>query len=340
FTIEPSGKHHASQDMKALFIVHFPRQTCEVTVSATPFFMGLMVVELVVSLLKDGTPLACVSDVVTVSAGIISRMPTRRFEITTYIYMWNNFYLLELTWDSAWAWWLAFLVVDFAYYWVHRFAHGMVFYLPMALAVPPSVFAVHIQFNLVYQFWIHTEVIRDMGPLEWVLNTPSHHRGEINIALIKITGEGSQGTFAPDGDKVVYGLVHKINTFEVLHIQVSPKRKYKTQDYFLICCVTGEELPYNPSWPLPLQVYVCVHGLMSLCVYRDLLCIMLSQLTVLMMTGYILLSLTSIGFIIDQNCRSTASMLELLRCVLTVMLLRYGYMTAPAPLVVPIEVGD
>ncbi|XP_029537555.2 alkylglycerol monooxygenase-like [Oncorhynchus nerka] len=93
---------------------------------ATPFFMGLMVVELVVSLLKDGTPLACVSDVVTsVSAGIISRMPTRRFEITTYIYMWNNFYVLELPWDSAWAWWLAFLVVDFAYYWVHRFAHGM-----------------------------------------------------------------------------------------------------------------------------------------------------------------------------------------------------------------------
>uniref|UniRef100_A0A4W5N8P6 Uncharacterized protein n=1 Tax=Hucho hucho TaxID=62062 RepID=A0A4W5N8P6_9TELE len=44
---------------------------------ATPFFMGLMVVELVVSLLKDGTPFACVSDVVTsVSAGIISRMPT------------------------------------------------------------------------------------------------------------------------------------------------------------------------------------------------------------------------------------------------------------------------
>lgn len=111
FTIEPSGKHHASQDMKALFttcpLVHFPSQTCEVIVSvqgntrhrsggvfivlgllirvcspllwlqATPFFMGLMVVELVVSLLKDGTPLACVIDVVTsVSAGIISRMPT------------------------------------------------------------------------------------------------------------------------------------------------------------------------------------------------------------------------------------------------------------------------
>lgn len=28
----------------------------------------------------------------------------------------------------------------------------------MALVIPPSIFAVHIQFNLLYQFWIHTEV--------------------------------------------------------------------------------------------------------------------------------------------------------------------------------------
>ena len=32
------------------------------------------------------------------------------------------------------------------------------FYLPIALAVPPSVSIVHIQFNLLYQFWVHTEV--------------------------------------------------------------------------------------------------------------------------------------------------------------------------------------
>uniref|UniRef100_A0A8C7J0Z3 Transmembrane protein 195 n=1 Tax=Oncorhynchus kisutch TaxID=8019 RepID=A0A8C7J0Z3_ONCKI len=232
---------------------------------ATPFFMGLMVVELVVSLLKDGTPLACVSDVVTsVSAGIISRMPTlfaRGFEITTYIYVWDNLRLLELPWDSAWTWWLAFLVVDFSYYWVHRFAHELnflwaahqvhhsseyynlstalrqsltqqfsswVFYLPMALAVPPSVFAVHIQFNLLYQFWIHTEVIRDLGPLEWILNTPSHHRvhhGRNEYCIDKNYGgaliiwDRLFGTFAPEGNKVVYGLVHKINTFEIFHIQ-------------------------------------------------------------------------------------------------------------------------
>jgi len=38
------------------------------------------------------------------------------------------------------------------------------FYLPIALLVKPSVFMVHSHMNLLYQFWIHTEVyivIRD-----------------------------------------------------------------------------------------------------------------------------------------------------------------------------------
>uniref|UniRef100_A0A674B3X3 Alkylglycerol monooxygenase n=1 Tax=Salmo trutta TaxID=8032 RepID=A0A674B3X3_SALTR len=290
--------------------------------------------------------------------------------------MWNNFCLLELPWDSALAWWLAFTTGSIALLtlnllWAtHQVHHSSeyynlstalrqsltqqfsswVFYLPMALAVPPSVFSVHIQFNLVYQFWIHTDVIRDMGPLGGTL----------------IIRDRLFSTFAPDGDKVVYGLVHKINTCEILHIQFNYykylwRRFNRYKKIFSILGilwkgpswkpgkpkaggsrrgVTGEELPFNPSWPLALQVYVCIHGLMLLCVYQDLFesRLMLSQLTVLMMTGYILLCLTSIGFIIDQ--RSTASMLELLRCVLMVMLPRYGYMTAPAPLLVPIEVGD
>ena len=37
------------------------------------------------------------------------------------------------------------------------------FYLPMALAIPPPAFLVHKQFNLLYQFWIHTEVGRERG---------------------------------------------------------------------------------------------------------------------------------------------------------------------------------
>ncbi|KTF75891.1 hypothetical protein cypCar_00048766 [Cyprinus carpio] len=80
------------------------------------------------------------------------------------------------------------------------------FYLPLALAVPPSVFAVHIQLNLLYQFWIHTELVKDLGPLEWILNTPSHHRVH-------------HGTFAPESDQVVYGLTYPISTFEIWTVE-------------------------------------------------------------------------------------------------------------------------
>ena len=51
-----------------------------------------------------------------------------------------------------------------------------IFYMPLALAVPPSIFCVHAQFNMLYQFWIHTEIVRSLGPLEYIFNTPSHHR--------------------------------------------------------------------------------------------------------------------------------------------------------------------
>ena len=49
-------------------------------------------------------------------------------------------------------------------------------YLPMAFFVPPSHIIIHVQFNLLYQFWIHTELVKDIGPLEYILNTPKHHR--------------------------------------------------------------------------------------------------------------------------------------------------------------------
>ena len=41
------------------------------------------------------------------------------------------------------------------------------FYLPMALAIPPPAFLVHKQFSLLYQFWIHTEVGRERGVCVW-----------------------------------------------------------------------------------------------------------------------------------------------------------------------------
>ncbi|MBX3243663.1 MAG: sterol desaturase family protein, partial [Acidobacteria bacterium] len=112
--------------------------------------------------------------------------------------------------DAWWTWVILFFIDDFAYYWFHRVSHECrffwnfhvvhhssesynlsvavrqswfsgiahwIFYLPiMLLGFAPWMFAVMHGFNLIYQFWIHTKLIDRLGPLEYILNTPSHHR--------------------------------------------------------------------------------------------------------------------------------------------------------------------
>ncbi|KAI5099115.1 alkylglycerol monooxygenase [Silurus meridionalis] len=358
-----------SQGTRMLFYLMSPNETSFAEVEhvpqyvqqATPFFIGMILLEAFLGWLKTGYLLIKINDGTTsLSAGMMSRLPellVKSLEISSYIYVWNNFHILELPWDSAWTWWLAFLGVDFGYYWVHRCSHELnilwaahqvhhsseyynlttalrqsvtqqfaswVFYLPMALIVPPSIFAVHIQFNLLYQFWIHTEFVSNLGPLEWILNTPSHHRvhhGRNHYCIDKNYGgtliiwDRMLGTFAPEDDKVIYGLTHPINTFDILSVEI-----------------TGKEMPHNPQWSSALQVYVHVQFLLVLVVYNNLFATehMLSQTSVLLITGYILLTLTTLGYIINQS--PNAAVWEVSRCLLMLTLYRFGYISSMVPL--------
>ena len=84
--------------------------------------------------------------------------------------------------------------------------------------------------NLVYQFWIHTEaVVRLPRPLEWLLNTPSHHRVhhgknprylDRNHGGVLVIWDRLFGTFEPEAEPVQYGLTHDIATFNPLRIAV------------------------------------------------------------------------------------------------------------------------
>ena len=58
------------------------------------------------------------------------------------------------------------------------------FYLPLALALPPSIYLVHFEFNTLFQFWIHTELVQDLSFLGLLLNTPSHHRVHHGTSLL------------------------------------------------------------------------------------------------------------------------------------------------------------
>jgi sterol desaturase/sphingolipid hydroxylase (fatty acid hydroxylase superfamily) len=92
------------------------------------------------------------------------------------------------------------------------------------LGIPPEVIATARGVNLLYQFWIHTEMIDRLGAPEAVLNTPSHHRVhhgsnakyiDRNHGSILIVWDRLFGTFEPEGDQPVYGLTKNISSFNL-----------------------------------------------------------------------------------------------------------------------------
>ena len=83
--------------------------------------------------------------------------------------------------------------------------------------------------NLLYQFWIHTELIPKLGILEWVLNTPSHHRVhhasnreyiDRNYGGVLIIFDRLFGTFAEEKSThaLTYGLTHQIRSTNPVNI--------------------------------------------------------------------------------------------------------------------------
>ena len=102
------------------------------------------------------------------------------------------------------------------------------FWWPLALlGFHPLMILTQQAVSLLYQFWIHTRTIDRLGPLEWVLNTPSHHRVhhganpeylDRNYGGILIIWDRLFGSFEPERAPVRYGLVHNIETHNPLRI--------------------------------------------------------------------------------------------------------------------------
>jgi sterol desaturase/sphingolipid hydroxylase (fatty acid hydroxylase superfamily) len=87
--------------------------------------------------------------------------------------------------------------------------------------------------NLLYQYWIHTDAIRRLGPFERLFNTPSHHRVhhganrqyiDRNHGSILIIWDKLFGTYEPEGQPVVYGLTKNIETFDPARIATHEHR--------------------------------------------------------------------------------------------------------------------
>jgi sterol desaturase/sphingolipid hydroxylase (fatty acid hydroxylase superfamily) len=95
------------------------------------------------------------------------------------------------------------------------------------LGIRPGLVAQARGVNLLYQFWIHTDAIRSLGPAEEVLNTPSHHRVhhgsnrrylDRNHGSILIVWDRLFGTFQREEEPVVYGLTKNIGTYSPVAI--------------------------------------------------------------------------------------------------------------------------
>lgn len=105
--------------------------------------------------------------------------------------------------------------------------------MPLALVIPPQIFLAHLQLSELYMAWLHTEVVDNIGPLEFILNTPSHHRVhhgrnpeyiDKNYGGMLIIWDRMFNTFKAEDKTIpaVYGLVHPIKNFNPIKVQFHP----------------------------------------------------------------------------------------------------------------------
>lgn len=184
-----------------------------IMVLAVPMFFLLILVELYSSFRKKSERYNLNDSINNISTGIleeVASLPMKSVILLFYTVLYTNYGhwdIDESTWQS---WVIAWLGVDFCYYWFHRCSHrctflwtghsvhhqstyynlsvalrqgviqamtSWVFFLPLALlGVSPLLFATMYTFNTLYQFWIHTQCIKRLSWFELIFNTPSHHR--------------------------------------------------------------------------------------------------------------------------------------------------------------------
>eukprot|EP00744_Colponema_vietnamica_P001482 GILI01002451.1.p1 GENE.GILI01002451.1~~GILI01002451.1.p1 ORF type:complete len:492 (+),score=116.44 GILI01002451.1:59-1534(+) len=212
FPIHRSSEHLFPKDEHT---GHFDLYRLPFMQAVTPFFLIAALMEYLVMVAKGihKTHYQLDDSINSLSLGTMSEVWSkvfRAFWVYPYLWVHNNFRLVDVDPYSPAAWWLLFLGQDFCYYWFHRLSHernlfwathkvhhsserynlttalrqasfggitGWIFYVPLALFFPLKMQSLHAIFCLLYQFWIHTALVNKLpAPFEFVFNTPSHHR--------------------------------------------------------------------------------------------------------------------------------------------------------------------
>jgi sterol desaturase/sphingolipid hydroxylase (fatty acid hydroxylase superfamily) len=178
-------------------------------------------------------------------------------ELGILLWIWH-YRLFTLSLSNGWSILLLFLGVEFFHYWHHRATHrvrwlwathavhhspvhfnlsaayrlgwtswlsgNILFFMPLVwLGFHPISVLTAVSLNLLYQFGVHTELVPKLGPLEWFLNTPSHHRVhhasnpaylDRNYGSVLIVFDRLFGTFVEEQDSNPprYGLTHPMSS--------------------------------------------------------------------------------------------------------------------------------
>ena len=180
---------------------------------AVPFFLFAIAIELTYGLLRGHNTYRLNDAFSSLMLGILSQ--ARKFVVlgigglayqaaadSTALPQWNP--------GSVLTWMVAFVLYDLCYYTAHRLGHerqilwaahvahhqsedynlstalrqtstgflfGWIFYLPLfLLGIPAEVVVTVGALNLIYQFWVHTQHIPELGWFEYVFVSPSNHR--------------------------------------------------------------------------------------------------------------------------------------------------------------------
>lgn len=102
---------------------------------------------------------------------------------------------------------------------LHLF-YRFLFWIPLSFFFDPGLILFMDAVSQVYQFFLHTEVVKKLGPLEWIFNTPSHHRVhhaknpqyiDKNYGGVLIIWDRLLGTFAEEKETPVYGITKPVD---------------------------------------------------------------------------------------------------------------------------------
>ena len=231
---------------------------------AIPFFILTLIIEIIVDTREKANAYETKDVITSISMGlgnVFLGIFSKALVFAAFIFIYENFRFFSIPFEW-WAWILILFAEDIAYYWFHRISHESRFFwashvvhhssqkynlgtalrqtwtggflsfifwiwLPLMGFHPVMVLA-QMSISLIYQYWIHTELIKKM-PIwfEAIFNTPSHHRVhhatnpqylDRNHAGIFIIWDKLFGSFEPEVEKPVYGLVKNISTYNPLYV--------------------------------------------------------------------------------------------------------------------------